>query len=186
MPSRLDFRHSGRLPSWLASPFCVRPLLIAGCQSQPGGETPQSGAPAATSAAAAASAAAAVDPVARGQYLVNAIGCDDCHTPAQARPERPRARPGTPPLRASGLAHLAAAARARRRALGRFGHGHPHRVRRTLGDLLRLEPDPARADGARGVDRGDVPAGDAHRAAHGDLASDHAAHAVALLRPPER
>ena len=29
------------------------------------------------------------DPVARGEYLVNAMGCDDCHTPKTMTPEGP-------------------------------------------------------------------------------------------------
>jgi hypothetical protein len=53
-------------------------LAVAGCQSRPGGETREPGTPAATTAAP--------DPVARGQYLVNAMGCDDCHTPQKLGP----------------------------------------------------------------------------------------------------
>jgi len=53
--------------------------ILAGCQSRPGGETPPEG--------TAASTPAAADPVARGQYLVNAIGCDDCHTPQRLGPD---------------------------------------------------------------------------------------------------
>lgn len=50
----------------------VLPLLISGlaCGPQP-----------APTAATAEAIAPAADPVARGGYLVNAIGCDDCHTP---------------------------------------------------------------------------------------------------------
>ncbi len=33
--------------------------------------------------------AAAVDPVARGEYLVTAMGCDDCHTPLKMGPGGP-------------------------------------------------------------------------------------------------
>jgi mono/diheme cytochrome c family protein len=34
------------------------------------------------------------DPVARGRYLVNAIGCDDCHSPKKFGPNGPELIPG--------------------------------------------------------------------------------------------
>lgn len=43
----------------------------------------------ATDANAAQSTPAAEDPVKRGEYLVNTIGCDDCHTPKKMGPRGP-------------------------------------------------------------------------------------------------
>jgi hypothetical protein len=43
----------------------------------------------ATDANAAQSTATAEDPVKRGEYLVNTIGCDDCHTPKKMGPRGP-------------------------------------------------------------------------------------------------
>jgi len=79
MPSKAGLPPSRPL-ALVASITVLCMAVLAGCQSRPGGETPQSSAPAETTPAAA------VDPVARGQYLVNAIGCDDCHTPQKLGP----------------------------------------------------------------------------------------------------
>jgi hypothetical protein len=43
----------------------------------------------ATDANASQSTPAAEDPVKRGEYLVNTIGCDDCHTPKKMGPRGP-------------------------------------------------------------------------------------------------
>jgi hypothetical protein len=65
--------------------LCLVPLVVA-CQPAP------SDAPAADTEAASAAPAAApasLDPVARGQYLVTAMACNDCHTPWVMGPEGP-------------------------------------------------------------------------------------------------
>ena len=46
-------------------------------------------APAAALAFAACSTEAKTDPVKRGEYLVNAMGCNDCHTPWKPGPNGP-------------------------------------------------------------------------------------------------
>lgn len=57
-------------------------LVIAGCQSGTPRDAAQEG-------AGAAAIAAAPTPAQRGEYLVKAVGCADCHTPLMMGPNGP-------------------------------------------------------------------------------------------------
>jgi mono/diheme cytochrome c family protein len=54
-----------------------------------GGGTPAPGAAAAPAETGAGAGAKTTGSVARGKYLVNAMGCDDCHTPTKMGPNGP-------------------------------------------------------------------------------------------------
>ena len=67
--------------SWVMAAVAAAATVGAACSQQP---------PAANSTTPAATAApAAPTPVERGKYLVNAIGCNDCHTPKTMGPNGP-------------------------------------------------------------------------------------------------
>lgn len=75
----MGFQSSGRRTLlW----FGGLALAIAGCQSG----TPRD---AASEGAGAAAVAVAQSPAERGEYLVKAVGCSDCHTPLMMGPNGP-------------------------------------------------------------------------------------------------
>ena len=102
------------------------------------------------------------DRVARGAYLVSAMGCNDCHTPLQDGPKGPepdmsRALTGHPAdwsCRAADRCHA---------AVDLAGAGDQHRVRGPVGRELHGEPDAGCRNRPRRLDRGDVHRDDADR-----------------------
>ncbi len=123
-------------------------------------------------------------PVERGQYLVTVAGCGDCHTPFKMgangpEPDLSRMLLGPP------RGHDDAARPGGAGSLDLVRRGHQHRLRRPLGRHLRAQPDAGQGDRPRDVDRGPVPARDAHGQAlgTGGQPADPAADALAELRP---
>src|SRR3954469_16031659 len=102
----------------------------------------------------------------RGKYLVNGIGCSDCHTPKKMGPQGPE--PDGPAALWPSRTTSAAAGTLVKRTVGCGSLVGSHRVVRSMGRELSGQSHARSEHGARNLDGTDVPGCDAQRQTHGN------------------